>query len=234
MRSDEQALQALQIRLGYHFQDLSLLVLALTHRSAGKHHNQRLEFLGDAILGFVVADALYQRHPDAPEGELSQQRAALVNRDTLASLARQLAIGELVVLGLGERKSGGRQRDSILCDAMEAIFGAIYLDGGSSACRECILSLLDDRIADEGLDGDTKDPKTRLQEMMQARGLTLPVYTVVAIDGEEHNQEFDVECRIPLSNRISRGRGRSRRVAEQNAARAALKRLLDEETQDKG
>lgn len=233
MRISRQALSTLQTRLGYHFTDGDLLTLALTHRSAEKTHNQRLEFLGDAVLGFVVADALYHLYPDAPEGDLSQLRAALVNRETLSGLARELTLGSLLVLGQGERKSGGHQRDSILCDAMEALLGAVYLDGGADACRECILRLLNDRMQQDPAGGASKDPKTRLQELMQAGGHALPDYQVVAVRGEEHDQEFEVSCRIVLLDQSSSGVGRTRRLAEQQAASQALLMLQSVHTQDR-
>ncbi|MBC53958.1 MAG: ribonuclease III [Gammaproteobacteria bacterium] len=227
-----QALSTLQTRLGYSFRSDELLTLALTHRSAEKNHNQRLEFLGDAVLGFVVAEALYHRYPDAPEGDLSQLRAVLVNRETLAGLARELSLGELLVLGQGERKSGGHHRDSILCDAMEALLGAIYLDGGADACRECILRLLHDRMQHDPAQGASKDSKTRLQELLQAGGHALPDYQVVAVRGEEHDQEFEVSCSIALLDQSSRGAGRTRRLAEQQAASQALLMLTRAQTQD--
>ncbi|OFE11967.1 ribonuclease III [Pseudohongiella acticola] len=233
MRISNQALSELQAKLGYRFDDISLLMLAMTHRSAEKHHNQRLEFLGDAVLGFIVAEALYQLYPDAPEGDLSQLRAALVNRETLSTLARSLSLGELLVLGQGERKSGGHERDSILCDALEAMLGAIYLDGGTDACRGCILKLLKSRLQHDPTDGASKDPKTRLQELLQAAALPVPDYQVVAVRGEEHDQEFDVSCSIALLTKKTRGTGRSRRLAEQQAAKQALVLLQEKQTQGK-
>lgn len=204
-----------------------MLQLALTHRSAGKLHNQRLEFLGDAALGLVMAELLYQRYPAAPEGELSQIRASLVNRHSLAEIARTLELGLLLVLGMGEQKSGGRQRDSILSDALEAVLGAVYLDGGISACHACIRHIFTDKLPEDGsTDGlDTKDAKTRLQEIMQAQALPLPVYEVRDITGDEHNQLFYVSCRTALSDTRHEGRGRSRREAEQVAAQQALAAL---------
>lgn len=234
MRISNQALDGLQARLGHDFTNRDLLILALTHRSAEKNHNQRLEFLGDAVLGFVVAEALYQLYPDAPEGDLSQLRAALVNRETLSELARGLALGDLLVLGQGERKSGGQRRDSILCDAMEALLGAVYLDGGADACRRCILSLMQDRMQHDPADGATKDPKTRLQELLQAGSLALPDYQVVAVRGEEHEQEFEVSCSVALLDQKTKGTGRTRRLAEQQAARQALVLLQHSQMKDKG
>lgn len=231
MRISAKALSDLQARLGYCFSDIDLLTLALTHRSAEKYHNQRLEFLGDAALGFIVAEALYHLYPNSPEGDLSQLRATLVNRDTLSELARDLALGERLVLGQGERKSGGDRRDSILCDAMEAVFGAVYLDGGADACRGCILRLLENRMQHNPADGASKDPKTLLQEMLQSKALALPDYQVVAVRGEEHDQEFEVSCSIALLDHKTSGSGRSRRLAEQQAARQALD-LLGPQTKD--
>jgi ribonuclease III len=225
MPAPEIALSELQSRLGYRFKDLGLLSVALTHRSASQQHNQRLEFLGDAILGFVIAEYLYHTYTDAPEGILSQVRAALVNRETLASVARELSIGNHMTLGLGEKKAGGRERDSILCDALEAIFGAVYLDGGHVACQQCILGLLAGRIDELSDIGSARDSKTRLQEIMQARGLTLPSYQVVEVSGEEHEQVFSVACSVALLKTPTHGTGRSRRLAEQHAAKEALNRL---------
>jgi len=219
------ALSRLQSNLAYRFKDPSLLRLALTHRSADRIHNQRLEFLGDAALGFVIAERLYQAYPDAPEGLLSQYRAALVNRETLATLARELSLGDHLSLGQGERKSGGRERDSILCDALEAVFGAVYLDGGMQACADCILHLLTERLNVLGFDAQHKDAKTALQELMQSRNLTLPSYRVVEISGEEHEQLFTVDCSVSLLRHATRGSGRSRRLAEQEAAQLALDQL---------
>lgn len=225
MPTTEPALSDLQSRLGYQFRNLTLLSLALTHRSAAQQHNQRLEFLGDAILGFVIAETLYQKYPDAPEGVLSQVRAALVNRETLASVARELYVGHHLTLGLGERKGGGRERDSILCDALEAIIGAVYLDGGQAACQQCILGLLAGRLDELSDISNARDSKTRLQEIMQAKGLALPSYQVVKVSGEEHEQLFTVACSVALLKTPTHGTGRSRRLAEQQAAHQALDRL---------
>jgi ribonuclease III len=221
------SLSTIQTRLGYQFKDISLLSLALTHRSASEKHNQRLEFLGDAVLGFVVAQYLYEKFVDAPEGSLSQARAALVNRETLASVARELSVGSHLSLGAGERKSGGRERDSILCDALEAILGAVYLDGGQKACQQCILDLLAERLGDLSDVTNIRDAKTRLQEMMQGRGLALPSYQVAEITGEEHQQVFSVACCVALLKSPTYGTGRSRRLAEQHAAQQALTMLED-------
>ena len=215
----------LEKALCYTFSDPALGGLALTHRSADRINNERLEFLGDAILGFVVADELLQRHPQASEGDLSRQRSALVNRQTLAELATELGLGALLILGPGELKSGGRQRQSILADAVEAVVGAVYIDGGMDACREVILRLYAQRLACQPASQMAKDPKTRLQEALQARGEELPFYEVVSIDGEEHQQTFVVTCRVSPLAAPTRGKGSSRRTAEQNAATKALQLL---------
>jgi ribonuclease III len=217
----------LESTLAYHFEDAALLGLALTHRSVGAEHNQRLEFLGDASLGMIMADLLYQRWPQSPEGSLSQLRASLVNQQTLAALAREISLGDYLVLGLGERKSGGRQRDSILADAMEAIIGAVFLDGGFDRCRQCVAHLFASRL-EQTAPADSKDAKTRLQELMQARGLPLPDYTVDNIDGAEHQQQFQVSCQLALLGQSVRGCGRSRKLAEQQAAERALQKLAGE------
>jgi len=219
-------LQKLQQDLSYQFNDSGLLVLALTHRSAGKLHNQRLEFLGDAALGLVMAESLYQQLPDSPEGQLSQLRASLVNRQSLAKLARQLALGNLLILGLGEQKSGGRERESMLSDAMEAVLGAVFMDGGLDACRNVIQHLYGaDLVFANSQPADMRDAKTRLQELMQAKALPLPEYSVDDIQGDEHEQLFTVHCRIKPLKSVAVGRGHSRREAEQKAAQAALDKL---------
>ncbi|MAY56392.1 MAG: ribonuclease III [Gammaproteobacteria bacterium] len=221
---DDAVLRRLQASLRYTFADEDLLVLALTHRSAATPHNQRLEFLGDAALGLVSAQLLYLAWPQATEGELSQFRSRLVNQQTLAAMARELSLGEALLLGLGERKSGGRQRDSILCDAIEAVIGAVFLDGGFSACHDVVAGLLQSRLS-KLAPLNAKDAKTRLQEIAQARAVSLPQYTVVNIEGEEHDQIFHVTCQIDLLSSPTSGSGRTRKLAEQQAASAALKQL---------
>ena len=228
--SMETQLRDLQNRLGYQFVDIKNLLLALTHRSAGLEHNQRLEFLGDAALGLVIADLLFEAWPDAPEGHLSQLRAGLVNQETLATIARELHLGDMLVLGLGERRSGGRQRDSILSDAVEAVLGAVYRDGGFLACRHSISCIFDSRIH-ANAPAEAKDPKTRLQELMQGRALALPQYRVLNIAGEEHEQVFHVECQVAMLSKATLGSGRSRKLAEQNAALVALQ-LINKVDQD--
>lgn len=225
---DEKQVEQLQSRLGYQFNDGSWLQLALTHRSVGTQNNQRLEFLGDAALGLVMSDLLYIYHPSASEGDMSKARASLVNRQALSDLAKKLGINNLLMMALGERKNGGAERDSNLCDAIEAVFGAVYKDGGYQACYECISRLLKKDIPTQSLD-EIKDAKTRLQELMQQKGMALPAYAVQNIMGEEHEQEFHVTCQTALSSRVSRGKGSSRRRAEQDAA-AAMLAIINETT----
>ncbi|MFN2164638.1 MAG: ribonuclease III, partial [Anaerolineae bacterium] len=203
--------------LGYRFSDTGLLERALTHRSAGGRHNERLEYLGDAALGFVVAEALYRSVPEADEGDLSRLRASLVNRPALAVMARELGLPDRLRLGSGELKSGGFRRESILADALEAVLGAVYLDGGFSAVRRCVLALYGKRL--EQLPGPEalKDAKTRLQEALQAEGRSLPSYEVEAVEGEAHRRRFTVACRVEGEESPAIGRGRSRRAAEQSA-----------------
>ncbi len=207
--------------LGYEFRDTQLLAEALTHRSATGRNNERLEFLGDAILNFVIAAELFRSYPQASEGELSRLRANLVKGDTLAKLARELTLGDYLRLGGGELKSGGFRRTSILADALEAIFGAVYLDSDFETCRGLILGLYRNRLAELPAVDELKDPKTRLQEHLQARQQALPIYNVLAISGEAHAQSFTVECNISGILRTI-AVGASRRKAEQEAARRAL------------
>ncbi|HRP86919.1 MAG TPA: ribonuclease III [Gammaproteobacteria bacterium] len=215
----------LERELGYRFKDEDLLARALTHRSAGGRHNERLEFLGDAALSLVVAEALYQRLPDAPEGHLSRLRASLVRRSSLAEVARGLGFPGRLRLGPGELKSGGFRRDSILADALEAVLGAIYLDGGLDALRTAALHLYGDRLDDLPAHEDLKDPKTLLQERLQARGLPLPTYRLEAVAGEDHRQQFTVSCEIEGLADGASGTGGSRRAAEQAAAARVLAQL---------
>ncbi len=212
-------------RIGYQFEDAELLTSALTHRSAGGRHNERLEFLGDGILNFVIASALFERFPQATEGELSRLRATLVNKDTLAKLARGLCLGDFLKLGSGELKSGGFRRDSILADAMEAIFGAVYLDSNFERCRDLILRLYQDQLALVSPAQTLKDPKTRLQEYLQSRRIPLPTYRVISIEGEAHDQTFRLACEVPDMGLETVGEGSSRRKAEQDAAAKALDEL---------
>ena len=208
-------------RIGYPFNDAGLLELALTHRSCGSHNNERLEFLGDAALNFIVGHAIFQRLPNSKEGELSRYRANLVKGVTLTEIANELELGEHLYLGGGEMKSGGHRRASILADTVEAIIGAIYLDGGMNACEKFVLNLYKSRL-DNLSTSSPKDPKTELQEFMQAGGNDLPQYEVVKISGEAHSQIFKVECHVQGLNKPTIGQGSSRRNAEKEAAQKAL------------
>ena len=216
------SLARLERQLGYSFKDQELMILALTHRSFAGRNNERLEFLGDAILNFVAGEALFQRFPLAREGQLSRLRARLVKGETLAILARGFDLGEYLRLGSGELKSGGFRRESILADALEALIGAIYLDTGMEAARERVLAWLTNELDSLTLVDTNKDPKTRLQEFLQSRACDLPRYDVVDIQGDPHCRTFVVECQVSLLNDKTLGQGASRRIAEQVAAAAAL------------
>ena len=218
---------ALCRRLGHVFSRPQLLQCALTHRSYSQAHNERLEFLGDSVLNCVIARHLYDTWPDLPEGELSRLRANLVNQQTLFTLAQQLELGDLLLLGKGERHSAGARRPSILADAMEALFGAIFLDGGFAAAQQAVLNLYVPYLAQTDARTLGKDAKTLLQEYLQGRRLALPKYTVLAVRGEAHAQSFQVECEIEKLKLVTRGEGASRRAAEQAAAEAAYARLAD-------
>ena len=213
--------EAFRGRLGHDFGTPDLLAQALTHRSHGARHNERLEFVGDAILNCVVALALYERFPNTDEGDLSRARASLVNRDTLARLARRLDLGVSVRLGEGELRSGGADRGSILADALEAVFGAVFVDAGFEAAKRVIVAAYGDELAQADPTTLGKDPKTRLQEWLQARRIAVPEYVVVGTHGEAHAQQFAVECRIPALGLATAGVGASRRAAEQEAAERA-------------
>jgi len=217
-------LQRLSNRLGHEFTRQELLTLALTHRSHGSRNNERLEFLGDSILGFTISAALFEKFPEGREGQMSRLRAQLVSGETLAKLARELELGECLRLGEGEMKSGGHRRASILADAVEAIIGAIYLDAGLEAARARVLAWFASRLQNLSLE-TAKDPKTRLQEWLQARQKPLPEYTVVEVAGEEHSQQFVVECRVSGLKAPVRGTAGNRRAAEKAAASEAYARL---------
>lgn len=214
-------------RIGYSFQDAALLTAALTHRSAGSRNNERLEFLGDGVLNFVIGEAVYRCRPDAPEGDLSRLRASLVRESTLAAIAQELELGDAVRLGAGELKSGGFRRRSILADAVEAVLGAVYLDGGFDAARSVVLGLYAERLDDLPSPESLKDPKTRLQEYLQSRHLKLPRYEIMEISGEPHRQIFRVVCRLGDGGQEAEGQGSSRRGAEQSAAAKLLELLQD-------
>ena len=216
---------ALCRQLGYIFTQPQLLQRALTHRSHSTAHYERLEFLGDSVLNCVIAKHLYDACPELPEGDMSRLRSNLVNQQTLSILAQQLHLGELLLLGEGERKSAGFRRPSILADAMEALFGAVFLDGGFDAAQQVVLKLYVPFIAQADVQTLGKDYKTLLQEYLQGRKLALPKYTVIATLGEAHSQEFQVECEIAQLKLVSRGEGVSRRAAEQVAAEAAYRKI---------
>jgi ribonuclease-3 len=212
-------------QLGYVFRDAALLARALTHRSRSSQNYERLEFLGDSILSFVIADVLYDRFPQLSEGELTRLRATLVRRETLATLARELDLGDCLDLGGGELKSGGFDRDSILADGLEAIFGAVYKDGGIEAVRDVVMRRYQPILDNIDPNSILKDPKTRLQEFLQRKSLATPVYNVLEVSGEPHQQYFVVECRVPGMTDAVRGEGSSRRYAEQAAATRACELL---------
>jgi ribonuclease-3 len=208
--------------LGYPFADAGLLTQALTHRSAGGVNNERLEFLGDALLGFVIAGDLWRRLPEADEGDLSRTRASLVKKETLARIAREIKLGDYLRLGAGESRTGAHGRDSILEDALEALFGAIYLDGGFEAAQAVIMALFREPLEEAVSQDQVKDPKTRLQESLQAFKRPLPIYEILAIGGSQHEQSFRVSCLLPDTGQTTQGSGTSRRRAEQEAAECML------------
>ncbi|MBM4200206.1 MAG: ribonuclease III [Gammaproteobacteria bacterium] len=214
-------------KLALRFADIRLLRSALTHRSAGGINNERLEFLGDSVVGFVIAQALYERFPEADEGVLSRLRAALVNQTSLAQIARKLELGDYLILGTGELRSGGFRRDSILSDAFEAVIGAVFTDQGYQTCRDLVLRLFAESFDRLTVADWKKDPKTQLQELMQAKGLDLPEYRLLSLTGRPHDQSFIVECRIALSVEPSTGTGSSRKRAEQQAAQQMLRQLAE-------
>lgn len=208
------------------FKDAGLLKQALTHRSAGAPHNERLEFLGDALVGLIVAEALYARWPKADEGVLTRARSELVRESSLAAIARSMDLGGTLILGPGEMKSGGHRRDSILSDALEALVGAIYLDAGYDACRNAVLPWFTQAIDELAAGKVEKDAKTRLQEWLQARQRPLPLYESVSESGDDHAKVFRVRCRLTDAELTAEGEGGSRRVAEQAAAEGVLQALL--------
>jgi ribonuclease-3 len=220
-------LEAFARQVSHRFHDPALLRRALTHRSHGSAHNERLEFLGDSVLNCAIALELYRRFPQLPEGELSRLRAHLVNQDTLSTVARRFGVGAILLLGEGELRSGGCERPSILADAVEAVVGAVFLDGGYDAALGVVQTMLGDALAN--IDPAAgKDPKTTLQEHLQARRISLPRYAVVATRGAAHRQEFEVECVIPELGIRTLGEGSNRRSAEQHAARLAYERATQE------
>lgn len=220
-----EGLMALQGRLQHEFSNLGLLTRALTHRSFSLDHNERLEFLGDSVLGLAVADLLYERLSTLPEGDLSRVRANLVKQDTLHHLAVGLGLPEVIRLGEGEARSGGHKRPSILADALEAVIGAVYLDAGFAVAQGLVQRLFQAVDIKSDMEAIGKDPKTELQEWLQGRKMNLPLYRVVATLGAAHKQTFDVECEIVELNFSERGIGGSRRAGEQAAAAAMLQTL---------
>ena len=220
--AQSKAIASLLKKLAYSFDDIELLNEALTHRSYATKNNERLEFLGDGILNFVIAHELFKQYPDAQEGDLSRLRATLVNKESLAEIAEQLNLGEVILLGTGELKSGGFRRPSILADTVESILGAVYSDGGFEPCRDLIVRLYAKRLASPTDLQSLKDPKTRLQELLQSRRFSLPEYQVVNITGQAHSQVFHVRCSIDKMNIKVEGEGKSRRKAEQVAAEKAI------------
>jgi len=220
---------SLRGQLDHAFRRPELLQQALTHRSYGATHNERLEFVGDAVLNCVVGTVLFERFPALNEGDLSRVRAALVNQDTLARVARRLGLGAAIRLGDGEQRSGGADRASILADALEAVFGAVFVDGGFDPARRVIVGCYGAILADADPAVLGKDPKTRLQEWLQARRLPVPDYVVTGTTGEAHAQTFEVECRIPALDIATVGHGSSRRIAEQVAADLAGARIAAQE-----
>lgn len=225
---DTVTLSVLQQSLHYTFSDITLLHLALKHKSAGKPNNERLEFLGDAILNAVVAEALYLQNDNTPEGKMTTARAMLVKGETLTSIGEQLQIAELMTLGQGERKHGAKVKSSILEDAVEAIIGAVFLDGGFVQSRSVILNLMGDRLNTVVEIGEQKDAKTELQELTQSKHISLPSYELLNEEGPPHNRVFTVGCRTQLLDIQTEGEGSSRRSAEQKAAHAMLVSIAEQ------
>ena len=221
-------LAALMRKLEYEFADDQLLKLALTHRSKGAQNYERLEFLGDSLLGFVIADWLYQEHPKLAEGKLSRMRSSLVRRESLAEVARALSLSEFLILGEGELKSGGFNRDSILSDTVESIIGAIYLDSGINQARQFIERNFKDLVESLSEDSTFKDAKSKLQELMQKKGFALPQYEIIETTGQQHMQAFTVECTLPDSEEKATATAASRRLAEQKSANMVLKSLYSQ------
>ena len=219
--------EALQARLQHRFADASLLSLALTHRSFGNPHNERLEFLGDSVLNLAVSGMLYQALQHQPEGDLSRVRANLVKQDTLHKLAMELGLAGMVRLGEGELRSGGQHRPSILADALEAVIGAVYMDAGYDKAQALVMRMFENIDLSPTMTAAAKDPKTELQEWLQARRWQLPVYRVVGTTGAAHQQTFDVECEVTELKQSQRGIGSSRRSGEQAAALAMLQWLKE-------
>jgi len=225
----DKAASWLETTLNYRFKDPGLFSRALTHRSAAGTNNERLEFLGDAVLDFVISEVIFELRPEAPEGDLSKLRSSLVKDTSLAQLARDLGLGEHLILGSGERKTGGHRRESILADALEALFGAVYLDRGFTAAQEMIEQVFEKRLEELPDAEDLRDPKTRLQEWLQARKFALPEYELTGTSGKAHAQRFAVTCTLADLAHVTEGNSTTRRKAEQQAARRMLAIVLEEQ-----
>jgi len=221
----ENNLQRLCQRLNYEFKSLTLLKQALTHRSANAVNNERFEFLGDSLLSTVISNALFHQFPQNSEGQLSRLRASLVKGEMLTIIAQEINLGDSLFLGQGELKSGGFRRASILADALEAIFAAIYLDSDFQTCQTVILSLYEKRLKDDGLNENLKDSKTLLQEYLQSQKMTLPQYRLTHVEGDTHDQIFHITCKVPGLDLLAEGKGETRRKAEQEAARKLYKQV---------
>jgi len=224
---DKERQASLSRIIHYTFNDPSFMIMALTHRSFSSQHNERLEFLGDSVLSFLIANELYKRFPRIDEGDLSRLRAQLVKESSLSTIATSMGLGDFIRLGEGELKSAGWRRPSILADTFESIIGAIYLDGGIEPTHEFVLRFFETQLNEIDPKLIQKDPKTLLQELLQSKKSDLPIYTVVSIEGEAHSQIFTIECQIKKSNIKTQGVGNSRRIAEQEAASKAYQLMLE-------
>ena len=224
---DKERQASLSRIIHYTFNDPSLMIMALTHRSFSAQHNERLEFLGDSVLSFLIANELYKRFPRIDEGDLSRLRAQLVKESSLSTIATSMGLGDFIRLGEGELKSAGWRRPSILADTFESMIGAIYLDGGIEPTHQFVLRFFETQLNEIDPKLVHKDPKTLLQELLQSKKSDLPIYTVVSIEGEAHSQTFTIECHIKKSNIKTQGVGNSRRIAEQEAASKAYQLMLE-------
>ena len=224
---DKERQASLSRIIHYTFNDPSFMIMALTHRSFSAQHNERLEFLGDSVLSFVIANELYKRFPRIDEGDLSRLRAQLVKESSLSTIATSMGLGDFIRLGEGELKSAGWRRPSILADTFESMIGAIYLDGGIEPTHQFVLRFFETQLNEIDPKLIHKDPKTLLQELLQSKKSDLPIYTVVSIEGEAHSQTFTIECHIKKSNIKTQGVGNSRRIAEQEAASKAYQLMLE-------
>ncbi len=224
---DKERQASLSQIIHYTFNDPSFMIMALTHRSFSAQHNERLEFLGDSVLSFLIANELYKRFPRIDEGDLSRLRAQLVKESSLSTIATSMGLGDFIRLGEGELKSAGWRRPSILADTFESMIGAIYLDGGIEPTHQFVLRFFETQLNEIDPKLIQKDPKTLLQELLQSKKSDLPIYTVVSIEGEAHSQTFTIECHIRQSNIKTQGVGNSRRIAEQEAASKAYQLMLE-------